>query len=285
MKQNPVLRKLGFSPSDRVAVIHADDVGMCHATVPAFFELSAGGLISSGSVMTPCPWFAEAAAWWRRAPEADLGVHLTLTSEWENYRWHPLTSCDGTSGMVDVDGCLHRSDESLKRPDPSAVRTEMRAQVERARAFGIEVTHLDCHMFAMLKDGLTDEYVSLGFELGLPVLMTRQPAWVQRLSPERIDRWEEQGVPVFDHLREMPLDRPTEGWLEAAYRIVDELAAGLTYWITHPALDTPELRAIASDWRQRAADYETFGDARLRRHIQQSGVHLIGWRKIAAGRA
>lgn len=280
---NPVLRKLGFSADDRVVVIHADDVGMCHATVPAFFELSAGGVISAGSVMVPCPWSAEAAAWWRRAPEADLGVHLTLTSEWENYRWRPLTACNGTSGMTDREGYFRRSPDLMERPDPLAVRVEMRAQVDRARALGINVTHLDCHMFAMLEDGLTEEYVSLGFELGLPVLMTRQPAWVRRLSAEAIDRWEEQGVPVFDHLREMPLDRPAEGWLGAAYQMVDDLPPGLTYWITHPALDTPELRAIGGDWRQRVADYETFGNAKLRQHIGKSGVHLIGWRQIAAG--
>jgi predicted glycoside hydrolase/deacetylase ChbG (UPF0249 family) len=280
MRHNPVLRKLGFSAIDRVAIIHADDIGMCHSTVPAFFELAAAGLVSAGSAMVPCLGFQAAAAWWRRYPETDLGVHLTLTSEWENYRWRPLSACEAASGLVDDFGCFYQSPALINRPDPRAALREMRAQVERACNAGIDVTHIDCHMFAMLAHGLADAYVDLGFELGLPVLMTRQPAWIQTLTAAVIDRWEERGMPVFDHLREMPLNHAPETLLDAAKAIFDELPPGLTYLIMHPALDTPELRAMVGDWRERAADYEVFRSAELRDHVSRAGIQVIGWRPI-----
>jgi hypothetical protein len=103
----------------------------------------------------------------------------------------------------------------------------MRAQVDRAVRAGIEVTHLDCHMFAMLSHGLTDGYVDLGFALDFPVLLTRQPAWVGILSAARLDGWEARGMPVFDHLREMPLDLPAAGSSEAVKQILAELARPL----------------------------------------------------------
>lgn len=280
MRHNPILRKLGFSASDRVAIIHADDIGMCYATVPAFFELAAAGPVSAGSVMVPCPGFQAAAAWWHCFPETDLGVHLTLTSEWENNRWRPLSACDFASGLVDDSGCFYQSPALMSQPDPKAALEEMRAQVQRACNAGIEVTHIDCHMFAMLAGELADAYVDLGFEAGLPVLMTRQPAWIEILTAAAIDGWEERGMPVFDHLRELPLNPAPEALLEMVKATFNELPPGLTYLIMHPALDTPELRASVSDWRERVANYEVFRSAQLHDHVRRTGIQVIGWRPI-----
>jgi predicted glycoside hydrolase/deacetylase ChbG (UPF0249 family) len=280
MTLNPILRKLGFSRRDRVVIVHADDVGMCQATVPAFFELADRGLVSSGSVMVPCPWFREAAAEARRHPQADVGVHLTLTSEWKNYRWGPVVPCDPASGLTDAEGCFYGAPALMDRPAAAVVLREMRSQLCRARTAGIDVTHIDCHMFAMLAHGLARVYVDLGFECGLPVLLTRQPAWIQTLTAAALDEWEEHGMPVFDHLREMPLERAAGLALDSAKRIFDELPPGLTYLLMHPALDTPELRAICSDWRHRVTDYEVFGNHELSDHVRRAGIHLLGWRPI-----
>lgn len=280
MRHNPLLAALGFAPGDRVVLVHADDVGMCHATVPAFFELAQVGLVTSGSVMVPCPWAAEAAAWLRRNPTADLGVHLTLTSEWENYRWGPVERRDPADGLVDADGCFFRNESLWVRPNAAAALAEMRAQVDRAVRAGMEVTHFDCHMFAMLGHGLPDGYVDLGFALRRPVLLTRQPAWVRILSASRLDAWEERGMPVFDHLREMPLDLSAATSVEAVKGILAGLEPGLSYLILHPALDTPELRAITPDWRQRVAEYEAFRQNSLRQFTRDAGIHVIGWRRI-----
>ena len=280
MRHNPFLKKLGFDAADRVAVIHVDDIGMCQATLPAFFELIDSGLVSSGSVMVPCPWFPEAAISCRARPLVDVGVHLTLTSEWNSYRWGPLSTRDPASGLIDAEGYFHRNQSMWERPDPQVVRVEMLAQIDQARKAGMDLTHIDCHMFAALDTRLVGEYVGLGFELGLPALMVRQPQWVEILSKRAIDEWEERGLPVFDHLREMYLNKPAEGRLQQAMEVFDELPPGLTFFMLHPARDTPELRAITDDWRQRVADYETFMNPELRDHIRKSGIRTIGWRAL-----
>jgi chitin disaccharide deacetylase len=277
---NPALRELGFAADDRVVIIHADDVGMCGATVDAFFELAECGGVSAGSVMVPCPWFPAVAARCRGRTDLDVGVHLTLTSEWDNYRWGPLSTRDPASGLVDQEGYFHRNQDHWYHIDPQAIRHEAEAQVDRALAAGTDLTHLDSHMFSMLHPSLAGQYVGLGFDRQLPVLMTRQPQWLDILSEKTIAGWEQQGLPIFDHLREMPLNQPTAHWFDLTKRLFDELPPGLTYLITHPARDSPELRAIAQDWRQRAADFDTFRDDRLVRHLRIRGIQVIGWRPL-----
>ena len=102
MKPNPALKKLGFSENERLVIIHVDDIGMCQASVAAFADLWDFGLVSSGAVMVPCPWFLEAAKYASQHPQADLGVHLTLNCEWDTYRWGPLSTCDPQTGLLDA---------------------------------------------------------------------------------------------------------------------------------------------------------------------------------------
>src|SRR5689334_22659121 len=145
MTPNLALRKLGFADGDRVAIIHADDIGMCQASISAFADLSAFGLISCGAVMVPCAWFPAAAR--RAQPDDDMGIHLTLTCEWDAYRWGPISTSDPASGMIDTEGFFYRSTELAQahgRPD--AVARELAAQVERALAAGMRPTHVDTHM-------------------------------------------------------------------------------------------------------------------------------------------
>jgi hypothetical protein len=275
---NPALRELGFTPQDRVAIVHADDLGMCEATVDAFFELADAGLVSSGAVMVPCPWFPAAAARCRDRCDLDVGVHLTLTSEWSGYRWGPISTRDPSSGLLDDEGYFHRNQDAWGAIDRGAARAEMTAQVDRALAAGIDVTHVDTHMCSVLHAGLVDDYCGLGRAHRVPVLLVRQAAWLARLPEACVAACEEEGVPIFDHVRAMPLDAPATDRLAIARRCFDELPAGLSYVIAHPAADTPELRAIAPDWRQRVADFETFGDPRLVRHVRALGIEVVGWR-------
>jgi len=280
MAHNPFLKKLGFNATERVVIINADDIGMCQATLPAFFDLVESGLVSSGSVMVPCPWFPEAASFCRKRTFVDIGIHLTLTSEWNSYRWGPVSTRDPASGLIDSEGYFYRNQSMWERPDPQAISAEMLAQVDQARKAGMDLTHINCHMFATLNTRLIGHYVGLGFDQRLPVLMVRQPQWVEILSERAINGWEEQGLPVFDHLREMYLNKPAEGRLDQARDVFDNLPPGLTYFMLHPAKDTHELRAITDDWQQRVADYEAFMSAELHDHVRKSGVQVIGWRAL-----
>jgi hypothetical protein len=133
MHPNPVLRELGLGQADRAVIIHTDDIGMCQASLAALADLVDVRLISCGATMVPCPWFPQVAAYCRGHPSVDLGIHLTLTSEWDSYRWGPISTRDPALGLIDDEGYFFRRSEPVQeRAGPEAVRVEMQAQVERA---------------------------------------------------------------------------------------------------------------------------------------------------------
>lgn len=275
---NPALRELGFSSRDRVVIVHADDVGMCGASVDAFAELADGGFVSSSAVMVPCPWFSAVAALCRGRADLDVGVHLTLTSEWQGYRWGPVSGCDPASGLIDDEGYFHRHQDAWGEIDHDAARAEMEAQVDRAAAAGIDLTHVDTHMCSVLHASLANDYAALGFARRVPVLLAREAGWLARVPEARMRAWEGEGMTIVDDMRCMPLDAPATDWLAIAKRCFHELAPGLTHLVLHPAADTPELRAITPDWRQRVADLETFRDPQLARHVRRAGIEVVGWK-------
>ncbi len=281
---NPVLRQLGLAATDRVVVIHADDLGMCQATLPAFVDLLAGGLVSSGSVMVPCPWFPQTTALLRDHPTADVGLHVTLTSEWAAYRWGPLTTRDPASGLVDQDGYFPRDTGTLwQHIDMAAACTEMQAQVARAHQVGLEFTHLDSHMFAHFEPRLLPQYVALGFAEAVPAFVVRHWSYSgqEALQIARwIQHWEEQGMPIFDHVTGSPPATWQEDRVQQAKRLFDAVSPGLTCFLVHAACDTPELRAMAPDWPFRVADHVAFQSAELGNYIRQTGIQVIGYRAL-----
>jgi predicted glycoside hydrolase/deacetylase ChbG (UPF0249 family) len=290
MGPNPILKKLGFSDDDRVVIIHTDDIGMCQASVSAFADLWDFGLISSGAVMVPCPWFLEAAAYARGHPGVDLGIHTTLTSEWSTYRWPPVSTRDPASGLVDDEGYFFRtSEQAREHASPEAVERELAAQVTMAKKAGIQPTHMDTHMGTVAHARFMPAYVQTALSNRLPALILRldEAGWREMgldgqsaaMAVQALQQLEETGFPLLDHLGGLELDDPAER-LEQAKRALSSLKPGVTHWIIHPSKDTPELRAIASDWRCRVADYQTFLSDELRAHIRDIGVQVIGYRAI-----
>lgn len=283
---NPVLAQLGYGPNDRVAIVHADDVGMCHAATAAFADLIEFGLVTSGSVMVPCAWFPAAAAYCRANPQADVGVHVTLTCEWDAYRWGPLSTRERASGLLDDEGYFPRASSDVwERADADAVWRETVAQLDAAMAAGIDVTHLDDHMAASAHPRFFPRFVELAIARRLPLRALRPagpPAdegeW-QRVHRESLLRVQEVGLPLFDAIGGLPLDDPTEPVAQAR-ALFDRLPPGLSLIVLHPALDTPELRAIARDWPSRVAHYTAFTSRELRQYVRESGIHLISFRDI-----
>jgi predicted glycoside hydrolase/deacetylase ChbG (UPF0249 family) len=298
MQPNPVLKKLGFDDNERLAIIHVDDVGMCQASVEAFSDLWDFGLVSSGAVMVPCPWFLEAARYAREHPLADLGVHLTLTCEWDTYRWGPLSTRDPETGLLDENGCFHQSAHQVQeQADPEAVQAELVAQVERAVATGMQPTHADTHMGTVAHARFMQGYLQTALEFKLPPMMLRldEAGW-QKVTADHegadfdqqaiaflrgmVDTLEEMGVPLLDQIASMSLDSDPANRMAEAKAAFDALQPGITHFIIHAAKDTPELRAITPDCRCRAADYETFLKDELRQHINDIGVQVIGYRDL-----
>ena len=163
-----------YAEGRRVIVIHEDDVGMSHGANTAFSELSAIGACSAGSVMAPCPWFPEAVRMAAANPALDLGVHLTLNSEKKPYRWRPLTSPPKSAGLTDKDGYFWADVPSVrKNAAPEAVEAELRAQIDAVVASGIDVTHLDAHMGAVMMPEFVEIYYRLGKDYNLPILLVK----------------------------------------------------------------------------------------------------------------
>jgi predicted glycoside hydrolase/deacetylase ChbG (UPF0249 family) len=281
---NPILRHLGFQPDDRVVVVHADDIGMCHATLPAIDELMAFGLVTSASAMVPCPWFREVVAWHRRHPELDLGIHLTLTSEWDRYRWGPVSTRAESTGLLDDEGYFHRTVQAVRRLGrPESVDAEMRCQVDLAERSGLTPTHLDSHMFAGLCEEFIGLYLQLAGERRIPAFLVRTPGGTAS-EPGRARRRAiepEDGVqPVFDHWKVVTRRGAAEDHEAFVRDVFDRLPAGLSCVLLHPAIDSPEMRHITGDWGGRVADFEAFRRPSLRAHLRDRGIQLISYRPL-----
>lgn len=284
---NPALTALGYAPEDRVVIFHADDLGMTEATVSAYSELEGRSALTSASVMLPCAWAPAAAQVVRARPGADVGVHLTLTSEWDACRWGPLSGPE--PDLVDAEGYFHRRNEEARQAAPAAVARELRAQLERALAWGLDVTHLDAHMGAAAWPPFLPDLVALAAEYGVPPLYLRHGAagWeALGFGPEEAQQaaqlgqaLEARGFPLVDHLRMLPLD---VGGDHAALtlELARELPPGITHFILHPASDTPELRAVARDWPARVANFEAFRSPELRGELEALGIRLSGYRPL-----
>jgi hypothetical protein len=139
-----VAERLGYPRDAKLLIVHADDLGMAHSVNAATIKAFETGLVNSGSIMVPCPWLSEIATYARANPQADLGLHLTLTSEWTSFRWGPVSSRDRVSSLLDKDGYFHLTEsDAAAKADPKQVEMEITAQIEKARALGIQPTHLD----------------------------------------------------------------------------------------------------------------------------------------------
>lgn len=290
MKSNPVLKKLGFSEKDRLLIVHTDDIGMCQANVQACQDLWEFGTITSGSVMVPCPWFPAAVEMQKKNPKMDLGVHLVLTSEWEFYRWRPVSTVNAGSGLMDKQGYFPRTDAEVQEGgNPDSALIELRAQVQRALDFGLDVTHLDMHMGAIAHVKFIPAYLQLINEFQVPPLIPRGDAGLYKslgmneMTAEFLAvltaQLEEQGTVLVDYATGLDLNIPEDN-IGQTKKLLADAPTGITHFIIHPSIDSPESRAISPDWRGRVANYNTFMSKEIKDFIKNEGFHLIGYRQI-----
>ena len=292
MSPNPFLKKLGFTETDRVVIIHTDDIGMCHASVQAFKDLWAFGTVTSGATMVPCPWFPAVARMCRENSEIDMGVHATLNAEWESYRWGPVSTIEPDSGLLDEEGYFHQWHQAVyDNAKPEAVEKEVNAQIERALAAGIDVTHVDSHMGTIMNPLFIQSYIQAASSRLLPSMVPRLNArGVEMMGvgeQERImympimQMLESMGLPMLNGLLSMPLNEPSEpAQMEVAKKLIGDLPEGITHFVLHPSIDTPELRAVASDWESRVANYNVFMRDALKMMLEREAIKFIGYRHI-----
>ncbi len=278
---------LGFERDAKLLIVHADDLGLSRSTNVAVMRAFEQGAITSGSIMVPCPWFADFAAYYRAHQPLDVGIHATLTAEWANYRWGGVLPATEIPSLLDEQGYLHRTvEEVAQHANPNEAERELRAQIERAIAFGIEPTHLDTHMGSvMARPELVDIYLELGKEFGLPVLVTSR-GFSADISPyARSAR--AMGFQVLDGLYMMHAHDTTRSWSAVYGEMIEAIGPGLNQLIVHLSIDDAEMQAIAVDhpdfgsaWRQRDLDFvlsDTFQS-----QLAANDITLIGWNQIRA---
>ncbi|HEX6035724.1 MAG TPA: polysaccharide deacetylase family protein [Anaerolineales bacterium] len=289
---NPFSQKLGYSPTDRLVIIHTDDIGMCHASVQAFKNLWSFGTITSAATMVPCPWFPAVAQLCRENPALDMGVHATLNAEWDSYRWGPVSTREPGSGLLDEAGYFHQWHQAVyDNAKPEAVEREVNAQIERALAARIDVTHVDAHMGTIMSPLFIQSYIQAAASRLLPSMLPRLNAkGIEMIGMGEAERMtympimqmlESMGLPMLDGLLSMPLNEPGEATqMETAKELLGELPEGITHFVLHPSIDTPELRALASDWESRVANYNVFMSDALKKFLESEDIKLIGYRPI-----
>lgn len=276
-----VAQLLGYADDARVLIINADDFGMCHAENVATMDGLERGAFCSATIMVPCPWFEEVVAFAQRLPTADLGVHLTHTSEWETYKWGPLCGRSAVPTLVDARGHFYRDVESLyAHARLNEVERETRAQIERALAAGIDVTHLDSHMGTLQLDvNYHALYVRLAAEYRLPIRMARR-SWMHEMGMAQIvEQADRLGVLAPDHFwygGPPHADETATYWTE----VLRKLQPGVSELYVHAAADEPEMRAISDSWAQRAADYRFFMAPGTHTLLRDLGITLIGYRPL-----
>jgi predicted glycoside hydrolase/deacetylase ChbG (UPF0249 family) len=275
-----IASRLGYPADAKLLILHGDDLGVAHSVNAASLDALERGAISSASVMMPTPWVTEVAAWAKAHPDADLGLHLTLTSEWETYRWGSVASKDRVPSLLDADGTFPSDvPPVVSRARLAEVELELRAQVERALAMGIHPSHLDSHMGSLFATSdLIATYIKVAHEYHLPFLALRtMPGGTPvPLAPNDI---------VLDEVviagPEVPRDRWTQFYLDA----IAHLKPGLTEIIVHLGHDDAELQAVTvnhepygSAWRQR--DYDVVTSPEFKQALRDQGVRLVRWRDL-----
>jgi chitin disaccharide deacetylase len=274
-----IAERLGHPADTKLLILHADDLGVAHSENAASFAAFENGAINSASVMMPTPWVTEVAEYFKAHPNIDLGLHLTLTSEWHTYRWGSVESRDKVPSLHDADGTLPRDTRTVvTRAKLDEVERELRAQVDRALALGIRPTHLDSHMGALFSTPeLMATYVKVARAYRLPFLThISAPRYPLPTSGQDIVM---DTVIIADET--VPVDRWKQWYLDA----VASLKPGLSEILVHLAYDDVETRAVTvnhdaygSAWRQR--DYDVLTSAEFRKALKDHKVVLVTWKDL-----
>lgn len=281
--------RLGYKATDKLLLIHADDVGMCHSVNVATIQAMEKGVVSCASIMVPCPWMPEIAEYCRAHPDADFGIHLTLTSEWRNYRWRPVTPYSEVPGLIDSEGFMHHSEtDTQAKASAEEVEKEIRAQVQRAKAFGIKPTHVDTHMGTLYRAKFLAAYAKVAKEFGvLPMLLAPTPERIAQSkflgfdAVEVSKQFRKDGYVLLDYLKESASGDTLEARREHYYSEFRKLKPGVTEFIVHLAGNDDEIQHITGSWRARYNEFLIMTDPETRKLIDFLGIKLIGYKDLA----
>lgn len=274
-----VAERLGYPADTKLLIIHADDLAIAHSEDSASFEALDKGYVTSASIIVPGPWLAEVADYAKLHPDADLGLHLALTSEWKTFRWGSIESTDKVPTLLDSAGALWPLTEDVaKHAKPQEVEREYRAQVERALAMGIHLTHLDTHMgSALASPEFLAAYVKIAHEFHLPILAPRIPG-----DPLKLAALLNEKDVMVDSVTIANPNVPADKWKAFYLDALRNMKPGLNEIIVHLAHDDAESQAVMVDhpdygaaWRQR--DFDVVSSPDFKKALKDNHIVLIKW--------
>ncbi len=283
-------QKLGF-PKDRVVLIlHADDIGMCAEANEAVITMLADDQIQSAAMMAPCAYADDFAEWYKQHPGKDVGMHLTLTSEWQTWRWGPVTDAEKVPGLIDPEKKMWRDVRSVVQHASAAeVEAEIRAQIDKALALGVRPSHMDTHMGTLYGTyDFTAAYLKVAEEYGIPAMAID-------MRPEVAEKFRAQGYPITDELLalldayQLPkLDdfhsvgggATYEDKLQKFFDQVKNMQPGLNEIIFHPSVETDNLKTITNSWQQRVWESQMFADPVVQQFFKDQGIIFTNWKEI-----
>ncbi|MFC5467583.1 polysaccharide deacetylase family protein [Cohnella suwonensis] len=292
-------QRLGYGKYEKLLIVNADDFGLCRSVNETVTELLAEGAIGSATVMMVCPWSSGAAAMLRDVcPDADVGVHWTLTSEWKGYKWGPLCRTRSVASLAGPDGWFpETSGEAERKADPDEVRQELIAQTEAALKAGIRLTHADSHMGSLYGFHTGNDLLQVAFDVcavfGLPFRLPRMlmavggrriPSEIMERAKVRVRQAEDRGIILPDYVIGPNYDLSEGDTYETAktegLSLLRGLLPGVTEWIAHPSRATEELRAFHGQPAKRAMEADFWRDENVRNVLADEGIRMIGWKDL-----
>lgn len=293
--------KLGYPKGSRVLILHVDDVGMSWESNQGAIEATTKGVATSVSMMMPCPWIPGFFHYLKEHPNVDAGLHITLNSEWKDYRWAPVTGKLASPGLVDAEGALWPTVESLiKNAKPEEVEAEIRAQVDRARAMGFEPTHMDSHMGAIFaRPEYLLRYIKVGIEFKIPVMLPgghntmigQQSTQVELAQLRETGKmlWS-AGFPVLDDIHNASYtwqypanlaDADLQKFATGKYiESIQTLKPGLTLVIMHCTMPSETFQNISSSGTLRKGDLLAMTDPAFKAFLEKEKIILTTWREV-----
>ncbi len=290
--------RLGWPAGSKVVIFHCDDAGMSHGSNLGAMQALEEGVVTSVSTMMPCSWVPEFAAYLKANPTVDNGLHLTLTSEWKNYRWGPLAGAAAVPGLVDGEGCLWSGVAAVaQHATPDEVEKEIRAQIARAERLGIPITHLDTHMGTVYATNeFIERYIKLGLEKHIPIMMpgghmtylrqsedgARVDALVKAGVPQKV--WD-GGLPLLDDLFNDTYGATSfAAKKETIIKVLRGMKPGVMQIIVHCSLPTQEFPIFTTSSETRLSDTNAVCDPEVKKVIHDEGIILTTWRELGQRR-
>lgn len=283
--------KLGFPAGKKVILLHCDDAGMCEEANNAVMNYFTTGDIRSAAVMVPCPYAIQLVEWAKKLDSPDIGVHLTLTSEWKTYRWGPVSDPSKVPGLIDPEGKMWRDvPDVVTHASPQEVEIEVRAQIEKVIGLGYRPSHIDTHMGTLYgSPEYLKIFLKIAVEYNIPanaldvsdkVIAENFRKQGYPITPEVIDMLTNYPLPKLDNFSSVPDGDTYENKRENFFTLVSSLNPGITEIIFHPSAGTENLRTITGSWQQREWEAKLFSDPVVKKFFSDNGIIITTWREI-----